>query len=1316
MPAGALTQIRRNRWLRSLRNAGMSLRRRWLRPSSPRHLVSVLGVLVAVITALSIPIGYGVIGYLKEADALSYKAELTAMRAAQYIYAPEVPWSYDTDQLAAISEIRTPTAAPIFQRILDVKGKAMMQKGAALAWPTFSRSAPIVASNAVVGEAEVSASLRPLLAEVFLIAIGSLLLGGAAYLAFAVLPLRVVDRSFRALEGANQLLTQREEALETQNNRFDAALKSMVQGLAMFDSSERIVIANDRYGELFGLTPADVRPGTQLREIVERRAAKGNYAGHSIEGVLAGMRARFAHQKASHFVNRLPDGRVIAGAVQPLGDGGWVVTHQDVTEHENLAAQLAKQNALLQQREAELKAQNVHFDTAFENMVQGLVMFDSEERIVIANDRFAEMYDLTPEQVKPGTTLRRLAELRIASGLYAGVTADNVINAMRVRVGRGTVSHLTSRLGDGRTITVSIRPRPDGGWVTTHQDVTEREALNTRLEQQNALLQEREEELEAQNTRFDAAMRNMSQGLCLFDSEQRVVLANARYAELYGLAPEQVKPGTTLRQILESRAANGVYSNMDAQKFVDEGVSGFRDEVSHIVRLSDGRFISVLRRPMSDGGLVSTHEDVTEREQLKVRLEQQHAQLDAALNNMTQGLAMFDSQQRLVVSNERYAEMYRLTREQVTPGTPMRKLLEYRVASGCHYASGPETFVDDLVEEFNKTSSGIHELADGRIINVRRRKTANGGYVVTHEDITEREQLNALLEQNNSLLSERTSRLQTIIDNFPGGISFLDGDLRVVFCNEKARRLLDIPDGLFAGGAPCVEDIIRFSARRGEYGPGDVESQVADRMALARERRALVLERERPDGTVLDIRGVPLDGGGFVTTFMDITERRRSEAKIAHMALHDGLTGLANRTLLNDKLEQALTRVKRGEMVAVHLLDLDHFKNVNDTLGHPAGDKLLKDAADRLRELVRETDTIARMGGDEFAILQVAISQPSDATALAHRVIESVSQPYELDGRQVVIGTSIGIAIGPTDGLASDQLMRNADLALYRAKDDGRGTYRFFEPAMDAQMQERRVMEDDLRKALAAGEFEVLYQPVVNIETNKISGLEALLRWHHPVKGMVAPGAFIALAEEIGLIVPLGEWVLRQACATAAGWPAHIRVSVNLSPVQFKNSGLVQVVVSALAASGLSADRLELEITESALLDDSYATLAMLYRLRELGVRIAMDDFGTGYSSLAYLQSFPFDRIKIDRSFIEDIADGVGSLNIVRAMAALAKGLGMETTAEGVETSEQLDTVKSEGCTEMQGFLFSRPIPASELDALLLQAGEFEDKSTASAA
>ena len=344
---------------------------------------------------------------------------------------------------------------------------------------------------------------------------------------------------------------------------------------------------------------------------------------------------------------------------------------------------------------------------------------------------------------------------------------------------------------------------------------------------------------------------------------------------------------------------------------------------------------------------------------------------------------------------------------------------------------------------------------------------------------------------------------------------------------------------------------------------------------------------------------------------------------------------------------------------------------------------------------------MARMGGDEFAIVQAGIAQPSDATALALRTIEEVSKPYTIEGQHIDHRHKRRDRGGSVDGTTPDQLLRNADLALYRAKDDGRGTFRFFERAMDAQMQDRRAMEVELRGALIRNEFEIHYQPVMDLARDDVRGFEALLRWRHPQKGLLLPGDFIPLAEEIGFIVPLGEWVLREACRVAASWPDDLEVAVNLSPVQFGTPGLVQVVIAALASSGLDPARLELEITETTLLQDSEQTLSTLFQLRELGVRIAMDDFGTGYSSLSYLQSFPFDKIKIDRSFISDIADGTGSLNIVRAVAAMAKGLGMSTTAEGVETMEQLQAVRSEGCGMVQGYLFSKPLPVSEIERLL---------------
>jgi diguanylate cyclase (GGDEF)-like protein len=439
----------------------------------------------------------------------------------------------------------------------------------------------------------------------------------------------------------------------------------------------------------------------------------------------------------------------------------------------------------------------------------------------------------------------------------------------------------------------------------------------------------------------------------------------------------------------------------------------------------------------------------------------------------------------------------------------------------------------------------------------------------------------------------------------------------------------------------------------------------------------------------------------LVSTHEDITSRREAEAQIAHMAHHDALTNLPNRVLLRERLEEALAQVKRGGQIAVLYLDLDHFKSINDTLGHGVGDELLKQVALRLERSLGADDTIARLGGDEFAIVQTGIGSPSDVANLASRIREALTRPYDLEGHQVPADVSIGISIAPDDTSDPDQLLKNADMALYRSKADGRGTFRFFEPQMDERVKARRTLELDLRNAIVSGEFELYYQPLLNLEHHQISGCETLLRWHHPTRGMVSPGEFIPVAEETGLINQIGEWVLRQACLEAASWPNEIAVAVNLSPVQFKNQNLAQLVVSALAHSGLPAQRLELEITEAVLLQNSDATLATLHRLRELGVRIAMDDFGTGYSSLSYLRSFPFDKIKIDRSFINDIADKDESGAIVQAVTSLASRLNMTTTAEGVETHAQLQIVESLGCTEMQGYLYSRPVPAAQLAKLL---------------
>jgi diguanylate cyclase (GGDEF)-like protein len=463
-----------------------------------------------------------------------------------------------------------------------------------------------------------------------------------------------------------------------------------------------------------------------------------------------------------------------------------------------------------------------------------------------------------------------------------------------------------------------------------------------------------------------------------------------------------------------------------------------------------------------------------------------------------------------------------------------------------------------------------------------------------------------------------------------------------------------------------------------------------------------VLEQELQDGRIISVISAPLSTGGGVTIHMDVTEKRRSERRLAFLAHHDELTGLANRVRLRAHIETSLQPPATGQRFSVLCLDLDQFKMINDTLGHPTGDALLCAVAKRLRDLVPNGDFVARTGGDEFAIV-LSNGEPASAANLAARVVETLGVPFDLGDHQAVIGVSVGIAIAPDDGKDADQLLKNADMALYRAKDDGRGRFHFFEIEMDATAQARRFLELDLRKAITTGEFELFYQPVVNLDENRINGFEALLRWNHPTRGRVLPNEFVPLAEETGLIVPIGEWVIRRACSEASGWPSDLRVAVNVSPLQFRGKNLVSVVTSALAASGLPASRLELEITEAVLMHTGDATLAMLHQLRGLGVRISMDDFGTGYSSLSYLRSFPFDKIKIDQTFVRDLIDKPDAIAIIRAVAGLGRSFGITTTAEGVETQEQLEQMRAEGCTEVQGYFYSRPLPACGIAPLLLK-------------
>ncbi len=576
---------------------------------------------------------------------------------------------------------------------------------------------------------------------------------------------------------------------------------------------------------------------------------------------------------------------------------------------------------------------------------------------------------------------------------------------------------------------------------------------------------------------------------------------------------------------------------------------------------------------------------------------------------------------------------------------------------------------------------------------------ASSGLEQAHDEV---KAVNAQLQARNEILQLRDRELGTqnerfdaALNNMSHGLCMVDAADRLVVYNQRFVELFGLSFAPMPGMA--------FSSLVDMSSAASLQKMYAHQRALGVDGGSVVFVQNLSDGRTISVSHRPMARGGWVATYEDISQRRQDEARIAYLAHHDGLTGLINRAFFQQQLEPAVAEADRsGRELAVLCLDLDGFKEVNDSFGHPTGDALLQQVGVRLKENAHPEDFVARLGGDEFAILHMPTDRREEGGALASRLIDCLSVPFDLDGRVVQITASIGIARAPIDGRTADEAMKNADLALYRAKSEGKGAFRFFEPGMEADRRERRLLEGDLRSAVANCELEVYFQPLVDARRVEITGFEALVRWRHPTRGMVSPADFIPIAEEIGAIADLGEWVLREACARAAQWPGALSVAVNLSPAQFKSGGLVETVKDALIRSGLSPRRLELEITESVMLDESDATLETLHQLRALGIRIALDDFGTGYSSLSYLRSFPFDKIKIDQSFVRQLSTRPDCIKIVRSIAHLGKSLGMTTTAEGVETAEQFEQLQNAGCDQVQGYYFGRPQPLERLRYTLL--------------
>jgi diguanylate cyclase (GGDEF)-like protein/PAS domain S-box-containing protein len=805
-----------------------------------------------------------------------------------------------------------------------------------------------------------------------------------------------------------------------------------------------------------------------------------------------------------------------------------------------------------------------------------------------------------------------------------------------------------------------------------------------------------------EKSKLDTAIDHMTQGLVMFDGSQRLALRNRRYCELYGLSPDAVKPGLPFRDLLMQRKLSGSLFE-DAEGVFNRVVEVLAEgKMSTIVRpAKDGRVVRIVTKPLGGGGWVATHEDITERQQLlKVReraeavAQEKSAQLDAALNNMAHGLCLHDADGRIIMCNRRYRE-FMGDEDEPVEGNALVDVLRRRAAAG-HALPDPGPYVASILTKVRAGEVGLAEMrgANNRILRVVRHPIETGGWVATFEDITDQRRAEQERDRNRAFLD-------LIINNVPSAIFVKRAsDRRYVLVNGAGERFWGMPRqemiGKTAAAVFPAEEASRIEVRDDtllrSFQPMFDEREIITasgepRMILSRR----IVFNDQRDQT-LYILGV-ID---------DVTERKLAEARIARLAHYDPLTGVPNRTLFREQLMKELSFARRGARLAVLCIDLDYFKNINDTLGHRAGDELLKEVAQQIRGCLNESDLIARLGGDEFAVVRTSLQNPKEAEILAQHLRDAVAgRAFYLNGHQTGSDLSIGIALAPEDGLEIDELLNHADLALYGAKAEGRGNYRYYEPEMNARMKRRRALEVDLRSALQKDEFVLYYQPILALESGTISGCEALLRWQHPVRGMVLPAEFVPVAEETGLINSIGEWVLQRACADATNWPSSMRVAVNVSPAQFRNSALPLVVVAALAESGLPAQRLELEITESVLMQNNESSFLMLHQLRELGVRIALDDFGTGYSSLSYLRSFPFDRIKVDRSFVADLLHGGEAAAIVHAILSLASSLKMQTTAEGVETATQRGLLQAAGCDEMQGYLFSLPLPAADIGELV---------------
>ena len=789
------------------------------------------------------------------------------------------------------------------------------------------------------------------------------------------------------------------------------------------------------------------------------------------------------------------------------------------------------------------------------------------------------------------------------------------------------------------------------------------------------------------------AVTNMSQGLLMFDINAKLVVCNRRYLEMYSLSPKIVKPGCSLDELIAHRIENGSFESSDPEQYIRNlrlAIAQGRT-VNKIVELTDGRTISVSSRPTADGGWVATHEDITERRRSERELERTRKFLDAIIENIPATILVKRAHDfRIALINNAGEQLFGVSRDKIIGQTTRyissaveANFLESRDAEAL--TSGQRILVSDF--EIHTPQNGVRTVTSKKLAILSENKTPE--YVLSViEDVTDRKFAEDKLRQTQTFLD-------TVIEHTPSPIVVKDAqDYRYLLVNRAAEDLFGVTRDAIVG--KIANEVLPASAAE-MFAAHDKEVIESDQRLFFSET---LLETPRNGTRLVTMKRIAIRGSNGSPRYLldvieDITERRETESKIAYMASHDALTDLPNRAAFEKYLSLAIEdAVGSNQKFAVLCMDLDRFKEVNDVFGHSVGDALLREVAIRLRAAAEGT-FLARLGGDEFMLIVTSDTQPESAETVAHRLVAAVADELNVEGQQLRTCVSVGVAIFPNDGADANTLLANADAALYRAKAECRGSVRFFEADMDRQLRERHALQQDLRLAISAGQMAIHYQPQARID-GEIIGFEALVRWKHPKYGFIPPAKFIPIAEESGLIISIGQWILREACREAASWPRSLQIAVNLSPAQFRHGDLPGITHTILLETGLAAHRLELEITENVLIDDFSRALSILRRLKSLGVRIAMDDFGTGYSSLSYLQSFPFDKIKIDKSFISGVRENAQSSAIVRAVINLARGLRLPVVAEGVETKDQFMFLSDEACDEIQGYFIGRPKPIYE--------------------